>query len=80
MSENIKFVGIDYWNRPVFKSLDKRMQFYGSVHKLFPAGATETEVLEKVTEKDLCFFGNKFNCEPWGTPTGELKIIKKENI
>lgn len=75
--EKVKFAGIDSWNRPVFKSLDKPKHFYGDVHTLFSYGATEAEVLELVTADNLCYFGSKFDCEPYGTPAPNLEIVKE---
>ena len=72
--EKIKFRGIDSWNRPVFKSLERK-NFYGSVNKLFDMDATKEEVLKKVSEFDLCFFGNFFGCEPMGTPAEHIEIV-----
>ena len=76
--EQIKFEGIDSWNRPVFKSVANKNRF-GSVDKLFSIGAAEQEVIGTVTEKDLCFFGTWFGCEPMGTPSGDVVIIKTLN-
>lgn len=73
--DKVKYVGIDSFNRPIFKSLEKKA-FYGSTNKLFSYGATEQEVLEKVDENDLCYFGNSFGCEPWGTPAENLSIVR----
>ena len=67
MKNKIKFVGIDSWNRPIFKNI-KCESFYGSTDILFNYGDTEEKVLEKVSEKDITWFGNKFGCEPMGTP------------
>lgn len=75
--EQIIYVGIDRFNRPVFKSLDKQRHFYGDVHNLFSYEATEAEVLEKVTVNDLCYFGSRFDCEPYGTPVDNLEIKRK---
>lgn len=79
MSERVKFKGIDRFNRPVFKSLDKQRRFYGSVHKLFSYDATEKEVLSKVSEDDLCYFGSQFGCEPYGTWVDNLTIVKEDS-
>lgn len=73
--ERVKFHGIDRFNRPVFKSLDKPRHFYGDVHNLFSYEATELEVLAKVTVDDLCYFGSRFDCEPYGTPVNNLEIV-----
>ena len=72
--KQVKYVGIDGWNRPVFKALDSK-DFYGSVHELFSYEASESEVLEKVKESDLCWFGSSFGCEPMGTPA-DVTILR----
>lgn len=61
----LEFVGIDDHNRPVFK-IPKVNKYYGSTNKLFSYEASEEEVLEQVDIFDLCYFGSKFNCEPYG--------------
>ena len=61
----LKFYGIDNFNRPIFKNIEKK-QFYGSTDKLFNHNADATEVLKIVDEKDLTYFGERFNCEPLG--------------
>ncbi len=76
--EKIKFVGIDRWNRPVFKSLDKQRHFYGDVHTLFSYDATEEEVLQKIDVNELCYFGSRFDCEPYGTPVDNLTIVRSK--
>jgi len=72
MKEKIKFYGIDSWNRPIFKSLDRK-NYYGSVDRL----CSTKEEIEKITEFDLCFFGNSFDCEPMGTPATNIEIVKE---
>ena len=72
---NIKFEGIDSWNRPVFKRIDSNERF-GSVDILFNYSDTEKEVLDKISEDDLLYFGNGFDCEPMGDQVNNLKIIK----
>jgi hypothetical protein len=74
--ERVQFHGIDGFNRPVFKSLDKPRTFYGNTSKLFGYEATESEVLEQVTADDLCYFGSRFDCEPYGTGVSNLTIIR----
>ena len=71
----IDFVGIDRFNRPVFK--DDLNNHYGSIDKLFQYTATREEVLGKVTEKDLLFFGSSFGCEPIGDPVISTLEIRK---
>jgi hypothetical protein len=62
----MKWVGVDNWNRPVWKAPDKR-EYYGSVTQLFSYDATEEEVLKEVETYDLVYMGNHFGCEPMGT-------------
>jgi len=69
--EEIKFYGIDSWSRPVFRSKKYVRNFFGSVTKL----CNNKEDAEKITEFDLCFFGNSFDCEPMGTPAKDIKIV-----
>ena len=70
--EYIKFVGIDSFNRPIFRGYGRN--HFGSTDILFSYDATEKEVLEKVTEKNLTYFGSKFDCEPMGDDAGNIKI------
>lgn len=70
----LQFVGIDSWNRPVFKDPDKN-EFFGDVNNLFDYSATETEVLKKVDIYNLCYFGSHFGCEPMGTSVPDKYYI-----
>lgn len=69
----VKFEGIDSWNRPIFKDIESKKRF-GSVDVLC---TSKEEVLAKVTEDDLCYFGNSFDCEPMGDPVNNLQIIRE---
>lgn len=74
----VEFEGIDSWNRPVFKAVNKtgtRWYRYGAVDVLFDKGATENEVLAKVTTADLTYFGFTFGCEPMGESCN-VEIVK----
>ena len=82
----IKFVGVDYWNRPVFKGMSKN-SYYGDTDHLFREGATESEVIEYYKEfgdenigdtlkKYLTYFGSKFGCEPMGTPINNDTVVE----
>ncbi len=59
----IRFVRLDDYGRPVFKGTHS---YYGSVNKVFAYNASREEIKESVTEKDLVYFGESFNCEPDG--------------
>lgn len=53
----VEYVGIDSFNRPIFKS--EMGNFYGSCDKLFHYSASEEEVLMNVTVQDLCRAKNR---------------------
>ena len=69
----IKFEGIDFWERPIYKQIDSNNRF-GSIDKL----CNTIEEIKAITESDLVFFGTSFDCEPWGDPPGNIKIIHGE--
>jgi len=67
----LKFVGIDSWNRPVFKDEGASSPyFYGDTQHLFALDAQEWEVLRFYKDKDLheciVYFGDYYGCEPSG--------------
>lgn len=72
----LKFECIDYWNRAVFKQVDTELRF-GSVDILFDYGTTGEQVLEKLTENDICFFGVNIDDDPDGRPIkpDRIKLI-----
>lgn len=65
---NLRFHGIDSWNRPVFKS--ELGYFYGSTDKLFSFSGTykdtEADIRNEITSDDIEYFGRSFGCEPMG--------------
>jgi hypothetical protein len=71
----VKFVNIDSFNRPVFR--DAEGNYYGCTEELFPYETSEQEVLDRIDENDLVFFGRKFCCEPMGTTVTNLKIVRR---
>ena len=75
MKEKVKFVGIDSFNRPIFRSIQYPRNFYGSLDKLFSVNHGAGHVKLRVKEEDLCFFGNSFGCEPEGTAVSNLEIV-----
>lgn len=64
---NLKFRGIDDFNRPVFKDVDSTLHF-GSTNHLVGYDKTKEYVIEffKHNPSELEYFGDKFNCEPEG--------------
>lgn len=73
----LKFYGIDNFNRPIFKNIEKK-QFYGCVNKLFNHNENVNDVLKIVKKEDLTYFGKSFNCEPLGisiNPEIEIEFI-----
>jgi len=72
----LKFIGIDSWNRPIFKDVNNKRDYYGATDILFDYEDTAELVLNKISPEHITFFGNSFNCEPMGTPvSGEIKFI-----
>lgn len=65
----IKFVGIDDWNRPIFKVLEKNY-YLSDVGNLFNYGTTEKQIKEFYKDvelnKYLTYHGSKFDSEPMG--------------
>lgn len=72
----LKFVGIGNWNRAIFK--DNNENYFGNYDILFSYNATEEEVLKKITENDIYYFGQSFGCEPLGTKIDPNKIKLKQ--
>lgn len=71
----VKFEGIDYWHRPVFKQVDGENRF-GSVDLLF---TNEEEAKARITADDLIYFGVTFDLDdPQGTliKKGALTIVR----
>lgn len=72
----VKFIGIDSWNRPIFKDIESR-DYYGSTWNLFGYDAEE-DVIKFYSDKKmlntLCYFGHKFDCEPLGLFLSDMNI------
>ena len=65
---NLKFKGIDDWNRPVFKDVDGP-HYFGSTNKLYGYDEFQKSGLQFFKEhpEELEYFGSSFNCEPIGS-------------
>ena len=71
----VNYVGIDQWNRPIFKEI-RRNNYYGATNVLFARDTDRCEVLRTIRSNvDLTFFGSSFGCEPLGTPVTENIVI-----
>ena len=72
----LKFVGIDSFNRPIFKH---GSYFYGSTNTLFNYETEGRKIIRELKTKDLNdeirFFGTYFDCEPMGSRIKDKKII-----
>ena len=65
----VYFAGVDYWNRPVFKDINRK-RYYCDVFHLVNYNATEDEVLgcyKEVGTAGICYKGTDFESEPSGT-------------
>lgn len=74
----LEFIGLDDWNRPVFRLPGTNLHF-GSTNKLFNWEGTNNDMIVKITNvlslSELEYFGNSFNCEPHGGYLFENKDI-----
>ena len=75
--QQLKFEGVDDWNRPIFK--DHNNNRFGDIDNLFNWGDTFEIVTSKISEKHICYFGDRFGCEPMGTPINpdKIKLVKE---
>lgn len=68
----LKFKCIDYWSRPVFE--DENGNLFGNMDVLFPANATGEDVLKKIDESMIYYFGRDIDDDPMGTKIDKNKI------
>lgn len=75
----LKFEGIDDWNRPCFVKVDNPNWYCGDVENLFSYHTTSEEIKEfyegKNLNKELIYLGEYFGCEPQG-----YKLAKDVNF
>jgi len=71
----IKFKGIDSWNRPVFKNIESNSH-YGSITTLFDYVDSSDKIIAYFKENihELEYFGDKFDCEPYGGLDSRIKL------
>jgi GH43 family beta-xylosidase len=72
---NIKFAGIDSWNRPVFKATNSN-NYYGSVTTLFDSYDKKQDIIDyfKRNIYELEWFGTEFDCEPNGGLNSDIEL------
>lgn len=74
----LAFVGIDNWNRPVYKNIDRK-EYYGSVDCLYSCEPKES--VKEINDffrkniKELEYFGTSFGCEPMGGLKENIKLV-----
>jgi len=70
MTIQLKFKGVDDWNRPVFKCIDERYKslYFGDVNKLWSWEHPPKDIVEYYQKNvgALEYFGDHFGCEPHG--------------
>lgn len=74
----IKFVGIDEWNRPIFKVLEKNY-YISDLENLFPLDISEADIKvfysNKKLSEVLTYHGATANCEPMGDKLKDLNYV-----
>lgn len=79
----LKYEGIDDWNRPVFKDVNSNNRF-GDVNNLFSYSEVEEEhprwldfkhAIEDDANSYLEYFGKSFGCEPYGGLSDDVLLI-----
>lgn len=76
MEYQIKFRGVDQYDRPVYKVIDKPI-YFGSTDTLFDYEEDEKVINDYFKDNldELEYFGKSFGCEPNGGRDENLKLI-----
>lgn len=79
--KKIFYVGVDDWNRPTFRSVENRREFYCDVFNLFDYYTPEDKIIEFYgTEPvELNYKGWCFDSEPMGDPT-QVVIVFRDTL
>lgn len=80
MKSKVYFVGVDDWNRPVFREIGTR-RFFCDTDNLVSYDAKESDVIDKykaIGTDTICYKGSSFDAEPMGDPADVEIITKKE--
>lgn len=74
----IKFIGIDGWNKPIFKVLEKNY-YISDLENLFPLDTSEIDIKvfysNKKLSEILTYHGKTFDCEPMGDKLKDLNYV-----
>lgn len=72
----LRFVGLDGWDRPIFRDDALPDMFFGDTGHLFAEKAAVLNFYEGRKNLDgfLTYFGSSFGCEPWGIPLTGIEI------
>lgn len=81
---NLRFVGLDDWDRPIFTDDSIPDMFFGDINKLFRPWDSKDKIFEYYRERRfnldriLTYFGKEFDCEAWGIPLNwiDIKIVE----
>lgn len=77
-TRKIKFVGVDDWNRPVFKVLEKGY-YISDLENLFALDVSDADIKVFYSGKKLSdvltYHGNSFDSEPEGSKLKELNFV-----
>ena len=72
----LRFVGLDGWDRPIFKDDALPDMFFGDTGHLFTQKVAVLNFYGERKNLDgfLTYFGSSFGCEPWGIPLTGIEI------
>lgn len=71
----LKYYGINKWNRPVFKEIGNK-KYFGAFSLLFNYNESDNEILRCTKIQDLCYFGTRFDNKPIERDTLSPKNFK----
>lgn len=81
MKSKVYFVGVDDWNRPVFREIGTR-RFFCDTDNLVSYDAKESDVIDKykaIGTDTICYKGSSFDAEPMGDPA-DVEILAKVEV
>ncbi len=78
MKSKVYFVGVDDWNRPVFREIGTR-RYFCDTDNLVRYDAKEEEIIDRykrIGTASICYKGSSFDAEPMGDPA-DVEILTK---